>query len=123
MTLYDRDRRLMHASLVITWLATALISTIEWNGQSRVVLLQAGITDHSMADVLIALGIAVDLGVGLALWLRPGRVVYLGALLAMAAMTLTGTIIQPRLWLDPLGPLLKNLPVAAMLWALSRPSP
>jgi cation transport ATPase len=118
--LNDRDRRLMQATLVITWLATAAISVIEWNGQSRSVLQQAGITQRGMADALIALGIAVDLAVGLALWLRPGRNVYLGALLAMAAMTVTGTLIQPRLWLDPLGPLLKNLPIAAMLWVLAR---
>jgi cation transport ATPase len=119
-TLDDPDRRLMHATLVITWLATAAISVIEWNGQSRGVLQQAGITQRAVADALIALGIAVDLAVGLALWFRPGRTVYLGALLAMAAMTVTGTLIQPRLWLDPLGPLLKNLPIAAMLWVLAR---
>ena len=82
MNIPDPDRRLMHASLVITWLATAAISVIEWNGQSRAVLLQAGITGATAQDALIALGIAVDLAVGLALWLKPGRTVYLGALLA-----------------------------------------
>jgi cation transport ATPase len=120
MSLAEPDRRLLHASLVITWLATAAFSVIGWNGASRGVLQQAGITDRGLQDALIALGIAVDVVVGLALWWKPGRTVYLGALLAMAAMTLTGTVIQPRLWLDPLGPLLKNLPIAAVLWVLAR---
>ena len=52
---------------------------------------------------------------GLALWLLPGRKSYLTALLLMAAMTVLATVLQPTLWLHPLGPLLKNLPIAAML--------
>jgi len=119
----DRDLKLMHAALVITWLGTTLVSALEWNGQSRTVLEQAGFTDRGVNNALIGLGIALDLAVGLALWLKPVRWVYLGALLAMAALTLTGTLIQPRLWLDPLGPLLKNLPIAAMLWFLANRKP
>ncbi len=122
MNTEDRDLRLMHAALVLTWLGTTLVSALEWNGASRTVLEQAGYTDRTVNNVLIGLGIAVDLTVGLALWLKPVRTVYLGALLAMAAMTLAGTVIQPRLWLDPLGPLLKNLPIAAMLWFLANRS-
>ena len=121
MDLDEPDRKLMHAALVITWLATALVSVAEWNGQSRQVLQQAGFTARGLQDALIALGVAVDVAVGLALWLKPGRRACLAALLAMAAMTATGTLIQPRLWLDPLGPLLKNLPIAAMLWVLAKP--
>ena len=42
----------------------------------------------------------------------------LNPLLMMIVMTLVGTVLQPALWLHPLGPLLKNLPIAAMLWFL-----
>ncbi len=38
----------------------------------------------------------------------------------MSAMTLAATVLQPGLWLHPLGPLLKNLPIAALLWHLYR---
>jgi hypothetical protein len=31
-----------------------------------------------------------------------------------------GDLLQPALWLHPLGPLLKNLPIAALLWHLYR---
>lgn len=38
-------------------------------------------------------------------------------------MTLTATVLLPQLWLDPLGSLLKNLPIAAMLLTLLRDAP
>jgi hypothetical protein len=69
---------------------------------------------------LIAGGAAADLAVGLALWCRPGRASYACALALMAVMTLVATVLQPGLWLHPLGPLLKNLPIAALLWHLHR---
>jgi hypothetical protein len=50
------------------------------------------------------------------LWWWPGRFSAALALGGMALMTLVATALLPRLWLDPLGPLLKNLPIAALLW-------
>jgi len=38
----------------------------------------------------------------------------------MLLMTLATTVLLPTLWLHPLGPLLKNLPIAALLWALAQ---
>jgi hypothetical protein len=29
-------------------------------------------------------------------------------------------VLNPGLWLHPLGPLLKNIPIAAVLWVLAR---
>ena len=49
-----------------------------------------------------------------------GRTSYFAALALMTAMTLVATVLQPALWLHPLGPLLKNLPMAALLWHLLR---
>lgn len=40
----------------------------------------------------------------------------------MTAMTVIGTALQPAV-AAPLGPLLKNLPIAAMLWFLLQASP
>ena len=50
--------------------------------------------------------------------MRPGRGAYWAALLLMAAMTLLATAIHPAWWLHPLGPLTKNLPIAAILLVL-----
>ena len=62
----------------------------------------------------------MDLVLGLWLWLRPGRTVYRLALAVMLLMTGVATAIDPSLWLHPLGPLTKNLPIAALLLVLAR---
>lgn len=116
--------RFMHASLVVVWLGTALVSALDYFGLSGLnhegarLLDQGGIGDARWQALLIWSGLLADLALGLGLLLRPGRAIYLSALLLMTAMTVIGTALQPTLWLHPLGPLLKNLPIAAMLWFL-----
>ena len=121
MTRAEADDRLLRLSLVAVWLFTAVASIVELNGQSREVLAAAGITSPPwLVDLLIIGGAAADLVVGIALWRWPGRASYGAALALMVAMTLVATVLQPSLWLHPLGPLLKNLPIAALLWHLYR---
>lgn len=115
---------LMHLSLVVVWLGTALVSALDYLGLSSLnhegarLLASGGVADTRWQALLIWSGLLADLLIGLALILRPGRASYLTALLLMTAMTMVGTALQPTLWLHPLGPLLKNLPIAAMLWFL-----
>ncbi|MFL9666095.1 DoxX-like family protein [Variovorax sp. AB1(2024)] len=121
MTRAEADDRLLRLSLVAVWLFTAVASIVELNGQSREVLAAAGITSPPwLVQLLIGGGAAADLVVGIALWRWPGRASYGAALALMLAMTLVATVLQPSLWLHPLGPLLKNLPIAALLWHLYR---
>ena len=121
---HKQAARFMHASLVVVWLGTALVSALDYLGLSGLnhegarLLDQGGIGDARWQALLIWSGLLADLALGLALLLRPGRAIYLSALLLMTAMTVIGTALQPTLWLHPLGPLLKNLPIAAMLWFL-----
>lgn len=115
------DVRLLRLSLVAVWLFTAFASIVEIDGQSRRVLAEAGIDSPEwLVQALILGGAAADLAIGLALWWRPGRATYLAALALMLLMTAIATCLQPALWLHPLGPLLKNLPIAALLWHLYR---
>lgn len=111
---------LLRASLIAVWLGTAAVSLIELNGQSAQLLQAAGLSDPLLLQTLIIGGALADLALGLALWLRPGRASYLAALALMLLMTLTATALLPALWLHPLGPLLKNLPIAALLWVLAQ---
>ena len=53
---------------------------------------------------------------------RPSRPVYLLARLMMGVMTGLASLTLPQLWLHPLGPLTKNLPMAVLLWLLARRS-
>lgn len=110
--------RLLRYSLVAVWLWTGVVSLIEWQGQSTALLQAGGIHNSSTQDWLIGSGAALDVALGLWLWLRPGRPAYAAALAAMLLMTITASILLPGLWLHPLGPLSKNLPIAAALWLL-----
>ncbi|WP_432728595.1 DoxX-like family protein [Variovorax sp. W6] len=117
----DETDRLLRYSLVAVWLITAVVSLVELNGQSRDVLAAAGIASPQwLVQGLIVGGAAADFAVGVALWRWPGRASYAAALALMLVMTLVATVLQPGLWLHPLGPLLKNLPIAALLWHLFR---
>ena len=118
--LQARELPLLRASLVFVWLATALVSLLELNGQSRELLWAAGLQSAELIDALVIGGALVDLLLGLALWLRPSRPVYLLALAMMGLMTGLASLMLPQLWLHPLGPLTKNLPMAALLWLLAR---
>lgn len=115
--------RLLRASLVVVWLATAVVSVWELHGQSRELL--AGLPTawaggHApwLPTAIILAGAAADAVLGLWLALRPGRKAYGAALLMMLIMTLLATAIHPAWWLHPFGPLTKNLPIAAILWVL-----
>lgn len=115
--------QLLRASLVVVWLATAVVSVWELHGQSRELL--AGLPTawaggHApwLPTAIILAGAAADAVLGLWLALRPGRKAYGAALLMMLVMTLLATAIHPAWWLHPFGPLTKNLPIAAILWVL-----
>lgn len=115
---------LLRWSLIAVWLGTAAVSLLELEGQSAQLLHAAGLSQPLLVQALIVSGAAADLALGLALWLRPVRTTYLAALALMLLMTLAATVLLPALWLHPLGPLLKNLPIAALLWVLAQaPTP
>ena len=112
--------RLLRLSIAFLWLYTAAVSLWEWHGQSTDLLVMAGITDSAWRTAWIWLGAGVEAGLGLMMVAWPRRWTYLAALATMAAMTVVATILLPGLWPHPLGPLTKNIPVAATLWILSR---
>jgi len=110
-----QDTRWLRASLVIVWLATALVSLLDWQDSGAKLLQQGGISSAMAINGLIISGALADLGIALWLLFWPGRGAYLAALSLMLLMTLIASILLPALWLDPLGALLKNLPIAAVL--------
>jgi len=123
MTLSGKDQQWLRLSIVFVWLATAIVSVWELQGQSAQLLQAAGVQDPSLVRWLILAGAGADAVLGLAMLLRPARWAYLAALAVMALMTLVASVLDPSLWLHPLGPLTKNLPIAVLLFILARAKP
>lgn len=108
--------------LAAVWIATALASA--WTADTVGPALLAAQPRLSAAwhPWLIWGGAAVDLLLGMAMWWRPGRFVWGVALATTIGMSAVATWVDPTLWWHPLGPLTKNLPIIALLWALQRSS-
>lgn len=117
--------QILRYSLVAVWLITAAVSVWELDGQSRDLLagLPAVVNTSGWATALILAGAGADAALGLWMAWCPSRTAYAASMGLMAAMTVLATLIEPTLWLHPLGPLLKNLPIAAILWVLWRCTP
>lgn len=120
MTISPTDEKMLRFSIVFVWLLTAAASVWTLNGQSTQLLSAAGVNDPSLIRLLILGGAGVDAALGFAMLLKPSQLSYLAALAAMLIMTFVATILDPALWLHPLGPLTKNVPIGAVLFALAR---
>jgi DoxX-like protein len=105
------------ASLAMLWLLTSVVSIVEWHGRGEELLRQSALPD-GWHGPLIAGGAVLDGLVGLALWRWHRAVVYKLAAVNVVIMTAVATTLLPGLWLDPLGSLSKNIPIASLLWIL-----
>lgn len=114
------EHRLARLSLISVWLWTAIVSVQQRDGMSAELLRSYPALRPEWHAWIIWGGALVDLALGLAMALRPSRVVYLSALGMTLLMTLIGSLVDPTLWLHPLGPLSKNLPILVLLWMLAR---
>ena len=104
---------LMIASLAILWLGSGLLGLARLDLAASV--LTGGGMEEGAARFLVGAGSVVDIALGAAILMRRTA---RPAALAMAAMTLAyiaGAILfRPALWLDPLGAMLKTLPVLVL---------
>jgi hypothetical protein len=117
------DLALLRRSLVTVWLGTALASALGAGGRSAVLLDAAGVQAPALAALVLWGGVALDAALGLLLAFGPPRLAATLALGATLLMTVVTTALLPGQWLDPLGALLKNLPILAALVVLRRNSP
>jgi uncharacterized protein YbjT (DUF2867 family) len=96
------------------WLATGVISlTIGWD-YGLGLLREGGLPDNVAGPTIVA-GAVSDLLIGAAILYRPTARYGLYAALAISlTYAVIGTILVPRLWADPLGPMLKIWPVMVL---------
>jgi uncharacterized protein YbjT (DUF2867 family) len=107
------------ATLAIFWGVSGLVGLVQ-HAPAAALLRRAGLSPAG-SDWLVYGGSAVDLIVALLTCFRPTATLALRSMLAVTVAYLAGaTMLTPGLWSDPLGPLVKSVPIALLaLVALS----
>lgn len=106
--------------LALVFVVTGLLSLGLYPVEdSRALLARTGLTGGA-ADLALYAGALIDiaLGVGFLLTRRIRRLAYTAAVGLILGYTAIITITLPEFWLHPFGPVLKNLPILALLWLL-----
>jgi hypothetical protein len=100
--------------LCLFWISTAFVSLGPGWGYGIGLMGEGGVEGTTAAVTVIA-GALADLAIGLAIAYRPTSRYGLYAAIAISfAYAIIGTILVPRLWADPLGPMLKIWPIIVM---------
>lgn len=109
---------LLRVALAMVWIITGLLSLgIYPVDQSLALLKQVGL--HGVAAVVALYGAAMlDLAFGLATLLAPGRSLWRLQIALIAGYTFIISLYLPEYWLHPFGPVLKNIPILALLVVL-----
>jgi hypothetical protein len=96
------------------WLVTGLIS-FGPGWEIGMGLMREGGVEDPIASLAIVGGASADILIGLAVLYRPtSRYGLYAALLISVAYATIGSILVPRLWSDPLGPMLKIWPIMVL---------
>jgi uncharacterized protein YbjT (DUF2867 family) len=111
-------RPLLRAAIAALWVGSALAGAFaigEWAPRVAAAL-GLGV---AVAGTLLAALCAADLAIGILVLRRwqPGRLAAIQVAL-VGAYTLAATALWPRMWADPLGVLVKNLPILGAILAL-----
>lgn len=100
--------------IVLFWIATGLIS-LGPGWDYGVGLMYEGSVEEPIAALTVIAGATADIVIGCAIAYRPtSRYGLWAAILLALAYAVIGTILVPRLWADPLGPMLKIWPVIVL---------
>jgi uncharacterized protein YbjT (DUF2867 family) len=97
--------------LSLFWISTAFVSLGPGWDYGMGLMREGGVEGGSAALTVVA-GALSDLAIGLAIAYRPtSRYGLYAAILISFTYAIIGTILVPRLWADPLGPMLKIWPI------------
>ncbi len=105
----------IRAVLVLLWLASALLGLAS-SSTATEAFVEAARLPPVAADALRIGTSLLDVAIaGLVLFDRRGQLSTLAQLVTVVGYTLVLGAVMPGLWLDPLGPLLKNVPILALI--------
>jgi uncharacterized protein YbjT (DUF2867 family) len=116
---------MLRASVALLWLVTALISALLPHESGVLALLaRCGFEDDAGIAVWIA-SCLLNTALAIAILRRPGAWTYAVQIGAVLGYTLMAAVHMPELTIDHCGPLLKNVPLLALLMLLwlATPSP
>jgi hypothetical protein len=108
-------------AVALVWLVTAALSLGLYPVEDSFALLAQVGLHGPMASAALYGGALLDLALGiatLALRGRALRMTYLAQVALILSYTAIITIALPAFWLHPFGPILKNLPMLALIGAL-----
>ena len=95
------------------WIATALISLGPGYAIGKSLMEEGGA--GALAGPSVVAGALADLVIGIGIAFRgTARIALYGALAISLFYAAAGTLLVPRLWIDPLGPMLKIWPIIAL---------
>ena len=101
------------ATLALFWIVTGLIALGPAFLAGAALLQEAGAGAFAVPAALA--GALADLAIGLGIaWRRTSRLALLGGAALSVLYALAATALVPRLWLDPLGPLVKIIPILVL---------
>jgi uncharacterized protein YbjT (DUF2867 family) len=108
---------LIFGVLALFWLSTAFVS-LGPGWSYGIGLMNEGGVEGTAAALTVIAGALTDLCIGLAIaFRRTSRVGLYAAIGISFAYAIIGTILVPRLWADPLGPMLKIWPIIVLHFA------
>lgn len=97
--------------LALFWISTGIVSLGQGWQNGIGLLNEGGVLGWKAAAVVVG-GALADLAIGLTIaWRRTARLGLILAILLTLTYLVIGTLLLPRLWSDPLGPMLKVPPI------------
>ena len=110
---------LLRVSVALVWIVTGIVSLGAYPVADSLALLSRVGLHGPFALAALYIAAALDLALGIAtLAVRNRRWLYALQALVIVGYTAIITLWLPEYWLHPYGPVLKNLPLLAVLWLL-----
>lgn len=112
------EQRLIRFTLAAVWLATGFLSIYVYPERDSMALLERAGLSGSLGEAALYGGALLDIALGVFTLLGRGRSLWMTQAILILAYTVIITIRLPEFWIHPFGPVLKNLPILALLWLL-----
>jgi uncharacterized membrane protein YoaK (UPF0700 family) len=119
-TMNATDYRIIRHALATVWLVTGLVVLFVYPKEESMQLLSRVSLTGFAADAALYLGALLDIVMGVLTLTMVRRWLWQAQMLLIVGYTIIISIWLPEFWIHPFGPLLKNLPILALLWLLIR---